>query len=197
VKKLEYKGWYEEVNEPPKDDEWIEVFVSDYNIQCWAFYAYIGLKTFREDIEAICNIEPFKSWLGDTYVELVDCSKGIEPFYRYLYAKGYYTHHNALDPEEWEKYVNGKIMFFELEGRDKIVWRPNPKEDPLIHIYIAKDRFIVEIPELSESLIFERYKEVVDFITERYGDNNLLVFDRDNTIGRIQAEKQRCVLIIR
>lgn len=64
---LKYRGFFKAVNRKPQG-EWIEVFASDWNKDYWAFYAYISLKNFREDIKAINNLIHKLNWRdGDTH----------------------------------------------------------------------------------------------------------------------------------
>jgi len=98
---LTYKGFYKSVNEKPRG-EWIEIFASDWFKDYWAFYAYISLDNHKKDIEAINNLIHRLNWRdGDVYVELINHSEGLKDFYHWLYEKGYFTHHCALDPENW------------------------------------------------------------------------------------------------
>jgi len=103
---LKYRGFFKSVNEQPKDGEWIEVFASDWFKEHWAFYAYIRLANYKEDIEAINNLIQKLNWRdGDVYVELINHSEGLKSFYHQLYEAGYFTHHNALEPENWRKHL--------------------------------------------------------------------------------------------
>lgn len=100
---LTYKGFYESVNEKPRG-EWIEIFVSDWFKDYWGFYAYISLENYERDIEAINSLIHRLNWRdGDVYVELINRSEGLKDFYHWLYEKSYFTHHCALDPENWRK----------------------------------------------------------------------------------------------
>ena len=104
---LTYKGFYKSVNEKPRG-EWIEIFASDWFKDYWAFYAYISLDNHKKDIEAINNLIHRLNWRdGDVYVELINRSEGLKDFYHWLYEKGYFTHHCALDPENWRKWFGG------------------------------------------------------------------------------------------
>ncbi len=100
---MEYRESFKSVNAKPKNDEWIEVFASDWFKEHWAFYAYIALKHHKQDIEEINNLIHKLNWRdGDVYVELIDHSEGLREFYHQLYERGYFTHHVALEPENWE-----------------------------------------------------------------------------------------------
>jgi len=102
-KRLEYKGFYNAVNPKPAG-EWIEVFASDWFKDYFAFYAYISLDNYKEDIKAINDLITELNWRdSDVYVELIDHSEGLKNFYHKLYEGGHYTHHNALDPRNWER----------------------------------------------------------------------------------------------
>jgi len=108
---MEYKGRWNSVNEQPQNDEWIEVFASDWFKDYWAFYGYISLKNYEADIEAINDLIHRLNWRdGDVYVELINHSEGLRDLYHHLYEGGYFTHHNALEPENWRKWLeqNGK-----------------------------------------------------------------------------------------
>jgi len=117
---MEYKGFFKSVNEEPKNDEWIEVFASDWFKDYWAFYAYISLKNYQKDIEAINELIHKLNWRdGDVYVELINHSDGLHDLYHWLYEKGYFTHHDALNPENWRKWFQtrtreGITLFFFL-----------------------------------------------------------------------------------
>jgi hypothetical protein len=102
--KLRYKGFYGTINRKPKG-KWIQIFVSDWFKQYWAFYAYISLENYEKDIEAINDLIHRLNWRdGDVYLELIDHSPGLKEFYHHLYERGYFTHHNALNPENWRSY---------------------------------------------------------------------------------------------
>lgn len=104
---LTYKGFWNSVNEKPRG-EWIEIFASDWFKDYWGFYAYISLENYEKDIEGINNLIHRLNWRdGDVYVELINRSEGLKDFYHWLYERGYFTHHCALDPENWRKWVGG------------------------------------------------------------------------------------------
>lgn len=101
---LKYKGNWNAVNSKPADDEWIEVFASDYLKEHWMFYAFIRLSHYEEDVEAINKLINKLNWRdGDVYVELINHSdnEDIAEFYRKLYDAGYFTHWNVLNPINW------------------------------------------------------------------------------------------------
>jgi hypothetical protein len=101
---LKYKGFYETVNPKPKG-EWILIFASDWFKEHWAFYAYISLESYEEDLEQINELIHRLNWRdSDVYVELIDHSPALKEFYHHLYEQGYFTHHNALDPKNWRSY---------------------------------------------------------------------------------------------
>ena len=103
-----YKGYFQWVNSKPQNG-WIEVFCSDWNKDHWAFYAYIGIDSYREDLKGINSLIERLNWRdGDVYVELIDHSKGLSDFYHKLYDLGW----EVLNPDIWEKH-----LFLEDNGR--------------------------------------------------------------------------------
>lgn len=101
---VKYKGFFKAVNEKPINDEWVEVFASDWFKDHWAFYAYISLKNREEDIEAVNDLIHELNWRdGDVYVELIDHSPKLKEFYHALYEQGCFTHHCALDVQNWRR----------------------------------------------------------------------------------------------
>jgi len=72
-------------------------------------YREITDEEFQKDIEAINDLIHELNWRdGDIYVELINHSDGLNDFYHWLYEKGYFTHHCALDPENWRKWFGDK-----------------------------------------------------------------------------------------
>lgn len=104
--KLKYRGWWNAINPQPKEEEWIELFASDWLKDHWAFYAYIRLSHYEEDITAINALIRHLNWRdGDVYVELINHSDGLAELYHVLYREGSkYAHWNALDPKDWLKH---------------------------------------------------------------------------------------------
>lgn len=99
--KLTYKGFFKAVNEEPS--EFIEIFVSDWNKDHWAFYAYIDKDNYEEDIEQINQLMTELNYRdGDVYIELINHSEDLESFYSYLYDLGKYTQSDVLNKEYWE-----------------------------------------------------------------------------------------------
>ena len=102
--KTQYKEFFKSVNKKPKNDEYIEIFASDWFKQHWAFYAYITLKNHKQDIKEINDLIDKLNWRdGDVYIELIDHSPKLRDFYHKLYEDGYFTHHNALDVKNWKQ----------------------------------------------------------------------------------------------
>jgi hypothetical protein len=98
-----YKDFFKAVNEKPVNDEYIELFVSDWNKEHFAFYVYISKDNYEQDIEDIINLTKELNFRdGDVYHELIDHSEGLEGFYHYLYELGKYTQSDVLDIEYWE-----------------------------------------------------------------------------------------------
>jgi len=105
---LTYNGFWSSVNEKPRG-EWIEIFASDWFKDYWGFYAYISLDNYERDIDAVNDLMHGLNWRdGDVYVELINHSEALKDFYHWLYEKGYFTHHCALDPENWRKRFGDK-----------------------------------------------------------------------------------------
>jgi len=104
--KLVYRGLWNTVNEKP-NGEWIMIFASDWFKEHFAFYAYISLENYEKDIENILKLIHSLNWMdGDVYVELINHSDGLKDFYHWLYKQSYFTHHCALDPENWKHWFN-------------------------------------------------------------------------------------------
>lgn len=101
--KLKYQGGFEAVNSKPDSGEWIEVFVSDWLKDVFAFYAYIRKDNYKEDIEAIKNLMNDLNPGRDIYVELISRSDGMVDFYRSLIDEGNRSDWNALDVDVWEE----------------------------------------------------------------------------------------------
>jgi hypothetical protein len=82
-RKLRYKGFYETVNRKPKG-KWLQIFASDWFKRYWTFYAYISLKNYEKDIEAINELIYGLNWRDDhVYVELIDHSAGHKDFHHH------------------------------------------------------------------------------------------------------------------
>jgi hypothetical protein len=100
---LKYRGYFNALNNPPKDDEWIEIFVSDWFKDHWAFYAFIALKRYKEDIAAINKLIQEMNWRdGDVYVELINHSDKLGEFYTKMNTDQYLTNSDILWHEKWE-----------------------------------------------------------------------------------------------
>ena len=98
----EYRGYFNKVNSKPQDS-WIEVFCSDWNKDHWAFYAFIGVDSYREDLKGINSLIERLNWRdGDVYVELINHSEDLSDFYHKLYDLSDW---DALNPDIWEKHL--------------------------------------------------------------------------------------------
>ena len=98
----EYRGYFNKVNSKPQDS-WIEVFCSDWNKDHWAFYAFIGVASYREDLKGINSLIERLNWRdGDVYVELINHSEDLSDFYHKLYGLSDW---DALNPDIWEKHL--------------------------------------------------------------------------------------------
>jgi len=105
---LKYTGFRCAVNKQPKGD-WIEIWVSDWNIAEWGFYAYISLDRCEEDLKAINALIRELNWRdGDIYVELINHSEGLRDFYHRLYSDGSLYHNAVLFPETWRELLKSK-----------------------------------------------------------------------------------------
>ena len=102
---LKYRGYFETVNPKPAGN-YVLIFVSDWNKDYWALYAYISQKNWRDDIKQINELINQLNWRdGDVYVELIDYhDEAMHDFYMYLYDTADMAHWNALDPKEWQKH---------------------------------------------------------------------------------------------
>lgn len=106
TEKLTYREFWKNVNSEPKESEWIYIFASDWLKDHWAFYAYIRLSHYEQDISAINNLIQRLNWRdGDVYVELIEHSTGMGELYSVLYREGSnYARWNVLDPKDWQKH---------------------------------------------------------------------------------------------
>jgi len=121
---MEYKGYFKHINSKP-DGEYIEIFVSDWNKENWAFYVYIERDNYEEDIEEINNLITELNFRDqDYYFELIDRSENLEGFYKYIYDLGTYTHSDILNIELWqileEKGDQHFLYFSKLNGSGEI-----------------------------------------------------------------------------
>lgn len=116
---LKYVTAYKSVNQKP-EGEWIMVFASDWLKEHWAFYAYISLDNHEEDIKAVNMLIHRLNWRdGDVYVELINHSGDkMSRFYSTLHDMGHFTHHCALDMENWKKF---KHLLPSFLGVDKLL----------------------------------------------------------------------------
>ncbi len=95
---MEYKGFYKHTNEKPIG-EYIEIFVSDWNKDYFAFYVYISKDDYETDIEKINSLITKLNYRdGDVYIELINHSEGLDGFYKYIYD----SNHSILNKEYWE-----------------------------------------------------------------------------------------------
>lgn len=100
-----YRGAYNMVNSKPQGS-WIEVFCSDWNKDHWAFYAYIGADSYREDLKGINRlINDLNFRDGDVYIELIDHSEELSDFYHKLYHNDDWSDHAVLNPDIWTKHI--------------------------------------------------------------------------------------------
>ena len=117
---MEYQGYFKTINDKPTG-EYINIFVSDWHKEHWAFYVYIDKDNYEEDIEQINKLMSKLNYRdGDIYIELIDHSPELEHFYKYLYELGYMTQSDVLDLEYWEiledKGDEHFLYFRELNG---------------------------------------------------------------------------------
>jgi hypothetical protein len=99
---LKYKGFFKYINKEPTD-EYIEIFVSDWNKEHWGFYAHISQDDYETDIDNIQELITKLNYRdGDVYTELINHSDELKHFYKYLYDLGHYTQSDVLNPELWE-----------------------------------------------------------------------------------------------
>jgi len=99
---MKYKGFFKHTNDKPTD-EYIEIFVSDWNKEHWGFYTYISKDNYEQDLEDIGELMTKLNYRdGDVYIELINHSDDLENFYKYIYDSGNYTHSAILNPKYWE-----------------------------------------------------------------------------------------------
>jgi hypothetical protein len=96
---MEYRGMYKHLNSKPTG-EYIEIFVSDWNKDYFAFYVYISKDDYETDIEEIQTlIKKLNFRDGDVYIELINHSENLKHFYKYIYD----SNHSILDKEYWKR----------------------------------------------------------------------------------------------
>jgi hypothetical protein len=102
---LKYRGYFKTINSKPLGN-YVLVFVSDWNKDYWAFYAYISQDNWQEDVAKVNNLVTELNWRdGDVYVELINYhDETMREFYMYLYDSCDMAHWNALDPKEWQSH---------------------------------------------------------------------------------------------
>ena len=111
---LEYQGFFKRVNDPPTD--YIEIFVSDWNKDHWAFYVFIDVEDYESDIEAITDListDRLNFRDGDFYVELIDHSgqDKTRDIYQAFLDKAGLDHNSVIWAENWEEVIE------EIESR--------------------------------------------------------------------------------
>ena len=121
---MEYNGFFKHTNDKPTG-EYIEIFVSDWNKEHWAFYSYIDKDCYEDDIQEIQELMTKLNYRdGDVYIELINHSDELEHFYMYVYDSGYYTHSAILNTRLWEileeKGNEHFIYFSKLNGSSDI-----------------------------------------------------------------------------
>lgn len=121
---MEYKGMYKHLNSKPTGD-FIEVFVSDWNKDYFAFYVYISQDDYETEIGEINNLISKLNYRdGDVYIELINRSGELKGFYDYIYDSNRYTHSEILNIELWEilqeKGDNHFLYFSKLNGSGEI-----------------------------------------------------------------------------
>lgn len=105
-KPLKYNGFFKNVNSSKDLDQWIEIFVSDWNKEYWAFYVYIDLDDLETSLEEINNFISEMNWRdGDYYTELIDHdgSEDTEKIYNAFYDRGGFDHNSVLWLDNWEE----------------------------------------------------------------------------------------------
>ena len=105
---MEYKGFWKTINEEP--DDHIMVFCSDWNKEHWAFYAYIDLENWEDDINELndlISVGRLNFRDGDYYIELIDHSGQdlTKKIYHKHYERGYMSHSSVLNSNEWEEII--------------------------------------------------------------------------------------------
>lgn len=88
---------------PRPENDFIEMFASDWLKEHWSFYGYIDSTQYEEDLALINNeITRLNYRDGDVYVELIDRSPPLQHFYDYLYSRGRYSQWDVLDKAYWQ-----------------------------------------------------------------------------------------------
>jgi len=105
---LEYNGFFNRVNNPP--DNFIEVFISDWNKEHWAFYVFIDVEEFEDSLDEINDListDRLNHRDGDFYVELINHSEQdfTEKLYRKFLENSGLDHNCVLWSSNWEEYA--------------------------------------------------------------------------------------------
>jgi hypothetical protein len=99
---MKYQGFFKHVNDEPTGD-YINIFVSDWNKEHFAFYVYIDKDNYEEDIDNINELITKLNYRDqDIYIELIDRTEDLKHFYSWVYDKGTYAHWDILNKELWE-----------------------------------------------------------------------------------------------
>jgi len=162
---MEYKGFFKHINSKPTG-EYIDVFISDWNKEHWAFYVYIDKDNYEEDIDQINELIQKKNYRdGDVYIELIDHSDDLEHFYKYVYDSGHYTHSAILDKTLWE--------ILENKGDEHF-------------LYFRKMNGSTDIDELrdAEYMIFEDWYDTLENLNPDLYKN----LDESNALGCFDIE---------
>ena len=78
--KMKYNGFFKHINDKPSG-EYIEIFVSDWNKEHWAFYVYIEQDNYESDLDEINQLMTKLNYRdGDIYIELINHSDELEGF---------------------------------------------------------------------------------------------------------------------
>ena len=123
---MKYKDFFKCVNDKPTGS-YIEIFVSDWNKEYFAFYVYIDKDNYNEDIDNINELINKLNWRdGDIYIELIDRTDDLKHFYSWIYDNNTYTHSDILNTELWEILEEkGDILFLAFS---KIIGSSNTDE---------------------------------------------------------------------
>ena len=111
---MKYKGFFKAVN-PKPEGEYIELFVSDWNKEHWAFYVYISRDNYGTDIQDINDLITKLNYRDeDVYIELIDYNGDIDGLYHYVYDGSHLSHSEILNTRLWE--------IFEDKGNDHFTY---------------------------------------------------------------------------
>ena len=96
-------------------EDYIYIWVSDWNKDHFGFYASIDPDTYEDDIEEIQQLIDSFNYGGDIYFELINHSDNMEYFYKWVNSLNGYTNSDIMNTDIWAVFEErGDIHFMVL-----------------------------------------------------------------------------------